>query len=617
MRDRARRKVSRAGAAARAVSTGYGDRVKAVLISIFLAAVVWIVFGQTLRHEFVNYDDDEYVYENPTISNGLSPGRIQWAFTHPHAGNWHPLTTISHMLDCQIFGLQPWGHHLTNLLLQTAAAILLFFALRELTKFHAINEQRCSHGAVSPCSRGQHIRGASTQRGGYSDALWASAFVGALFAIHPLRVASVAWISERKDLLSGVFFALTLLTYASYVRSKRRSFGRYALVAVLFALGLMCKPTLVTLPFVLLLLDYWPLRRFETGQSFRQLVVEKIPLFVLSAGSCVATIVAQRPALITIGQLTFAERVANAALSYVTYLGQMVWPANLSVVYPYPRGNLEIAQGIFALLLLLMVSVAFLVWRRKFPFLLVGWLWFLGMLVPMIGIVQVGPQAHADRYTYLPQIGLYILATWGALELFARWRVRREAAIGVALLVIIILVTVSSLQTANWRNSETLWRQALTNTSGNYIAENGLGSALLRKGQIDDAAVHFRKALQIYPGYPEANNNLGFVLASQGNWADSIAFYQTALRTRPNYAKAHNNLGISLAETGKTDEAIEQFREALRIDKNYAEAHTNLGNLLLQLGRRDEAVAHLSEALRLKPDYADVREQLRQLGVEK
>jgi tetratricopeptide (TPR) repeat protein len=623
-----RKSNSRAGAAARSVSPGYGSRAKAVFISVFLAALVCIVFGQTLRHEFVNYDDDEYVYENSAIANGLSPGGIQWAFTHVHSGNWHPLTTISHMLDCQLFGLQPWGHHLTNLLLHAAAAIFLFFALRDLTggddavagigdagRYQRVRQQRGGSGA----GRDQ---GSRLQRGGSA---WASAFVAAIFAIHPLRVASVAWISERKDVLSGVFFALTLWAYARYAREGFRSYARrarpssggYITVIVLFALGLLCKPTLVTLPFLLLLLDYWPLRRFNTAQSFRRLVLEKIPLFILSAASCVATMLAQKKALITVGQLTFAERVGNALISYVIYLGQMIWPARLSAVYPYPEGDLNLAQVILAFLLLLIISVVFFLVRRKYPFLIIGWLWFLGMLVPMIGIIQVGPQAHADRYTYLPQIGLYILLTWGAMELFARWRVRREAAIGIALSVIIAFAAVSCLQTSHWRNSETLWRQALINTFGNYIAENGLGSALLRKGQIDEAASHFRKAVQIYPDYPEANNNLGFVLASQGNWADSIGFYQAALRTRPNYAKARNNLGISLAENGKTDEAIEQFREALRTDDNYAEAHTNLGHLLLQLGRRDEAVAHLREALRLKPDYADVKEQLRQLGVEK
>ena len=574
--------------------------------------MVWIVFGQTLRHEFVNYDDDHYVYENPRITNGLTLDGIQWAFTHVHAGNWHPLTTISHMLDCQLYGLQPWGHHLTNVLLHAAAAILLFLALRQLT-----------------------------------GARWPSAFVAAVFAIHPLRVESVAWISERKDVLSGVFLMLILWAYARYARSNRPSSGRYTMVVVLFALGLMCKPTLVTLPFVLLLLDYWPLRRFTIrsltskisrsarnhlagrrddnpthggqlpAKPVRYLLVEKIPFFVLSAASCVATLLAHEQAVTTIRQLTFGDRVGNAVVSYVTYLGQMIWPAGLAVLYPHPEGNLNIAQAILAFLLLMIISMIFLIWRGKYPFLLTGWLWFLGMLVPMIGIVQVGAQARADRYTYLPQIGLYVLATWGAMELFAGWRRGPEVLIAIALLIVTGLITDSYFQTSSWRNSETLWNQSLANTSNNHIAQNNLGDALMKKGRPDEAVVHLRKALEIYADYPEAHNNLGGALASKGNWVDAIASYRAAMRTRPNFPKVHNNLAISLAEVGKTDEAIEQFREALRIDGDYPDAHCNLGILLLRLGRRDEAVAHLSEALRLKPDDAEVKAQLRQLGVEK
>jgi tetratricopeptide (TPR) repeat protein len=590
----------------------YSGRAAASSACIFLAIIVLIVFGQTIRHEFVNYDDAEYVYENPRITAGLTLGGIQWAFTHVHSGNWHPLTSVSHMLDCQVYGLEPWGHHLTNVLLQAAAAILLFLALRELT-------------------------GGPGRSGG----VWPSAIVAALFAIHPLRVASVAWISERKDVLSGVFFMLVLWAYARYARSDRRhSFRWYITTILLFALGLMCKPTLVTVPFVLLLLDYWPLDRVRKSEIrshksavsregsrprpasawqavVRGLVTEKIPFFVLSGASCVATILAQKQALVTMRQLTFAERAGNALISYVVYLGQMIYPAHLSAAYPYPEGHVNVAQVILAFLLLLIISVIFFLLRLRYPFLLVGWLWFLGMLIPMIGVVQVGPQAHADRYTYLPQIGLYILTIWGAMELFAKWRVRSEVAVGAALLMIGALMMASCFQTSYWRNSETLWRQALANTSNNYIAENGLGSALLQKKQLDEAAGHFRKALKIYPDYAEANNNLGYLLASEGNLADSISFYQTALQARPDYFKAYNNLGVSLAATGKTDEALANFREALRIDESCADAHCNLAHVLLDLGRRDEAVAHLTEALRLRPDYTDVREQLRQLGVEK
>lgn len=566
-----------------------GTRAAVGIVIVSLAAIVWIAFGQTLGHDFVNYDDDEYVYENQTVASGLTFRGIQWTFTHVHAGNWHPLTTMSHMLDCQLYGLQPWGHHLTNLLLHAAAAIFLFLALRQLT-----------------------------------GALWPSALVAAVFAIHPLHVQSVAWISERKDVLSGVFFALTLWAYARYARSGRPASGRYAIALILFALGLMCKPTLVMLPFVLLLLDYWPLRRFAVPSGKRNqiatwkfLLPEKIPFFLLSAVSCVATILAQQEALIGIRQLTFAERVGNAVVSYLVYLGKTIYPARLAAVYPYPEDHLPIAQVIPALLFLLIISAIFFLWRRNYPFLLIGWLWFLGMLVPMIGVIQVGPQPWADRYTYLPQIGLCILAIWGAMKLLSRWRYRREIPIVIGVVLITALLVQSYFQTSYWRNSEALWNQTLANTTNNHIAQNNLGSDLLKKGRLDEAAVHFREALKIYANYPEAHNNLGYVLATQGNWADAIVSYEAALRSRPNYAKAHNNLAIALAEIGKTSEALEHFRQALQIDDNYADAHFNLGLLLLQLGRRDEAMAYLTESLRIKPDDVEVREQLEQLGVQK
>ena len=440
------------GATAPGRSRAPGNPIVTGIVCVLLFAIVWVVFGQTLRHEFVNYDDDEYVYDNPRVALGLTDEGIQWAFTHVHADNWHPLTTLSHMLDCEIYGLQPWGHHLTNVLLHAAAAILLFLALRRLT-----------------------------------SALWPSAVVAAVFAIHPLHVGSVAWISERKDVLSGVFFMLVLWAYACYARSERRTWGQYILVVVLFALGLMCKPTLVTLPFVLLLLDYWPLGRFASkGRNdragWRSLVLEKIPFFVLSAASCVVTILAQGRTLIPMHELTFAERVGNAAVAYVVYLGQTIYPVRLAVVYPYPAGHVNIAQAILAFLFLGIISVIFFLWRKKYPFLLIGWLWFLGMLVPMIGLVQVGPQPHADRYTYLPQIGLCVLAIWGAAELSAKWRVPHQVTAAIASVVIGGFMLLSYFQASNWQNSETLWSQALANTANNHIAENNLGNAAGAQG---------------------------------------------------------------------------------------------------------------------------------------
>lgn len=610
MRDPGRRKKApKGGVAARPPSRAYSDRVVIVIVSILLVGIVWAVFGQTLLHEFV-YDDSDYVYENPRITHGLTLDGIQWAFTHVHANNWHPLTTVSHMLDCQLYGLQPGGHHSTNVLLHAVTTILLFLALWQLT-----------------------------------GTCWPSAFVAALFAIHPLHVESVAWVAERKDVLSGVFFALILWTYARYVRSPGSSHGRYMLVLALFALGLMCKPTLVTVPFVLLLLDYWPLRRFATrsltSQSSRSarnhradrrddsptrgghhpiqyLLVEKLPFLVLAAASSLATLLAQGAAVTTTRQLTLGDRVGNALVSYVTYLGQMIWPAGLAVFYPYPEGNM--AQAILALLVLLIMSVVFFLWRGTYPYLLIGWFWFLGMLVPMIGLVQVGAQARADRYTYLSQIGLYLLVTWGVMELSARWRRRLDALVAMALLIVAGLGARSYFQTSYWMNSETLWRQTLAHTSNNYVAYNNLGRALTLAGRLDEAVVNFRKALEICGAVcADVHNNLGHALSRKGEWAEAISAYRTAIQTWPNGPNAHNNnnLGISLAKAGQTDEAIEQFNEALRIDGNYPDAHRNLAVLLLQLGRRDEAVAHFRETLRLDPDDENVQGLLHELEAER
>src|SRR5438876_1571049 len=359
----------------------HNRRVVTGIVLVFLAIIVWIAFGKALRHDFLGYDDQRYVIQNAWVTNGLTPGGIKWAFTHVHASNWHPLTTISHMLDCQLYGLQPWGHHLTNILLQAAAAILLFFALRKLT-----------------------------------GDLWPSLLVATVFAVHPLRVESVAWVSERKDVLSGVFFMLSLWAYARYARGNGPSSFWYITVVVLFALGLMCKPTLVTLPFVLLLLDYWPLGRTQRSSSrarpnmasqeqqrrdtWPRLVVDKLPLFVLSAASCVATLLAQKQALDLSLKPPLEERVGNALISYAVYVGQMIWPARLAVLYPYPEGSLKVPQVVLALLLLLIISTVFFLWRRRYPFLLTGLLWYLGMLVPMIGIIQVGSQVRATRSIY-------------------------------------------------------------------------------------------------------------------------------------------------------------------------------------------------------------------------
>src|SRR5438876_6148259 len=593
-----RKKASPTRPAASGDSRTRNDRLIASVVCMLLAGIVWIAFGQTLHHQFVNYDDGSYVYANPRITSGLTLDNVKWAFTHFRAGNWQPLTAIWHMLDCQLYGLQPWGHHLTNILLHAAAAILLFFALRELTGG--------GHAAAGIGDAGRDQRSRLQGRG----SLWASAFVAAVFAIHPAHVESVAWVAERKDVLSAVFFMLTLWAYARYARSDRFSWRRYATVLVLFALGLMCKPTLVTLPLVLLLLDCWRLGRVRNQWSvIRGLILEKIPLFVLSAASCVVTILAQKEAFAPTRAIPLQERVANAVVAYVEYLGQAIYPAHLAVLYPYPEGGLSVAQAIVALVFLLIVSVIFFLWRKACPFALTGWLWFVGMLVPMIGIVQVGSQPRADRYTYLPEIGLYIVATWGAMELFKRWQHKREV-FAVALLIIGAFVTRSYFQTSYWRNSETLWRHTVDITSRNYIAHNNLAGTLLDRGQLGEAIAHYTEALEIKPDVAQVQSNLGNALVREGQVEEAIVHLQKALEIDPGYAEAYNHMGAALMKKGQGGEAIGYYQKAVQLNASYADAYNNLGVAFLRNGQVDEAIAQYKKAVAINPGSAEMQYNL-------
>jgi len=568
-------------------------------ICVFLIAITWLVFGQTLSHEFVNFDDHVYVYENPVITGGLTLPGIIWAFTHSHARNWHPLTTISHMLDCQLFGLNAGGHHFTNVVLHTIAVVLLFLVLRQMT-------------------------GGPSRTG----SVWPSAFVAALFAIHPLHVESVAWISERKDVLSGVFFMLTLGAYVRYAR--RPSVARYIMMSILFACGLMSKPMLVTLPFVLLLLDYWPLGRGRgmeiSGERsevrrersvvsgrwsvVRGLVVEKIPLLALSAASCLATLLGQRQAAGSIDQLPFAWRVNNAIVTCVAYIWQMLWPVKLAVFYPHPDNRLLLWQIFLALALLIAITVAVIASRQKRPYLMTGWLWYLGMLVPVIGLVQVGEQARADRYTYLPQVGLYLALTWTIVDLSASWRRRREI-LGVAAAVVITALTWRAwIQASYWKNSETLWTHTLAVTSDNDVAHNNLGFIFLRRGELDEAISHFQTALNIRANNPQTHynlgsalvhNNLGNALVRKKLVDEAITHYEKAVELRPDYADGHYNLGSALLQEGRIDEAIAHWQKTLSLQPNDAEAHTTLGDALLRKGEIGEAITHYEKALEIAP----------------
>ena len=538
-------------------------------ICVFLAAATWFVFGPTLRHDFVNYDDATYVYANPAVSHGLTFHGLAWAFTHAHARNWHPLTTISHMVDCQLFGLNAGGHHFTNVFLHTIAVLLLFLLLRDMT--------------------GQ---------------LWRSAFVAALFAIHPLRVESVAWIAERKDVLSGVFFMLTLWAFVRYARQP--SLGRYISMSILFALGLMSKPMLVTLPFVLLLIDYWPAKRMANRRAIWMVIVEKAPLLVLSVASCFATIVAQSGPIGSMEQLPLASRLSNAVVSYVTYIWQMFWPFDLAVFYPHPGDHLEMWEVSCAAVVLIGITVLAFIWLKTRPYFFVGWFWYIGMLVPVIGIFQIGLQGHADRYTYLPQIGLYLLVAWSVAEIPV-WIVRREILFGLSAVALAALGWRAWDQTASWKNSETLWKHALAVTSDNDMAHYHLGLFFRDHDQLDAALAQYQAALRIQTNEREAHynlstaltyNNIGGILTAQGRLAEAVLYFKKAIELRPDFADAHDNLGAILFRQGRLDDAIAQLQTALSIQPEDGEAHRDLARLLLQKGSLPESLAEYEKAVK-------------------
>ena len=519
-----------------------GQRRLFIVLSLLLVALTWLVFGQTLRHQFINYDDGSYVYANPSVAQGLSIHGVVWAFTRVHSQNWHPLTTISHMLDCQLFGLKPSGHHFTNVFLHTIAVLLLFLVLRDMT-------------------------------GG----IWRSAFVAAVFAIHPLRVESVAWIAERKDLLSGVFFMLTLGAYVRYARGA--SFARYVMMSILFACGLMSKPMLVTTPFVLLLLDYWPLQRIVDLRSFRRRLVEKIPLLLLSGASCAATVLAQKQATGSTEELPLLWRINNAIVSCVTYIWQMFWPARLSVFYPHPENRLSILQVFGAAILLIVISFLAIILRRKRPYLLTGWFWYLIMLVPVIGIFQVGMQGHADRYTYLPHIGLYLLVTWSVAEM-SIWRGRKEILSGISSIALLGLSLSAWRQTTHWKNSETLWRHALAVTSNNDVAYAGLGGVLLDEGKVEEAIVQFGRALSIRPDNGQAHSALGKALLRKGDTAEAIVHWQKSLELQPEDVETRDQLGAVLVQQGQLRGAMAEWGKSLEYKPDDVNALNNLAWVL-------------------------------------
>ena len=571
---------------------------KTLVLSIYfiLAVSTLLVYWQVRNFGFVDYDDKDYVYENQHVLNGLTADGVIWAFKSTDAANWHPLTWLSHMLDCQLSlpgGPNPGRIHLVNLLLHLANTLLLFFVLRQMT-----------------------------------NTLWQSAFVAALFALHPLHVESVAWVAERKDVLSTFFWILTMWAYMQYTR--KQGIFRYLLTLLIFALGLLAKPMLVTLPFLLLLLDYWPLNRFVPGtiktsgrqsQKFApapdkrrilyQILIEKIPFFVLSVVSSVITFLAQRAggAMVDINILPLHSRVANAFLSYVKYIGKMFWPENLAVFYPLdPAASIPFRQVAMCVLLLLVISIFVIRFGRNQKYLPVGWFWFVGTLVPVIGFVQVGVQALADRYTYISYIGLFIMIAWGLPELLSKWLSappQRKIVLGVSMAIVLTTLGIcANLQASYWKNSVTLFSRALATTQNNYVAYNNLGLAYDDLGRSTEAIEDYTQAIRIKPDYAEAYYNLGVVYEKLDRPNEAIEADKQAIRFKPDYTEAYYNLGVVYDKLNRPAEAIEADKQAITFKSDYAEAYYNLGVVYDKLNRPAEAIEAYNQTIKIKPDYA-------------
>jgi len=542
-------------------------------VCIVLALATVAVYFQTFHYSFVAYDDDQYVYENPTVKAGLTASGVAWALGTFFYANWHPLTWISYLLDSQLFGMNPGAFHLVNVLLHTASSVLLFLALYRMTR--------------RP---------------------WRCAGVAGIFALHPLHVESVAWISERKDVLSTFLEMIALLFYARY--AERPTLKRYLLVSLVFALSLMAKPMLVTFPFVLLLLDYWPLRRIHWPPELpkeRRALLEKLPLLAMSLAASILTFRAQHQygAVVTLEHVPLGARLANAAIAYVAYVGQAIWPANLGVLYPNMPPAMD--NALFALIVLFAITVVALIFVRTRPYLFAGWFWYLGMLVPVIGIVQVGVQSRADRYMYVPLVGLTIAVIWTIGGWLERHNTMQRPAAAAAAAILLIFAVAAWRQASYWKDSRTLFERTLAVTSRNYIIQNNLGVVLAREQDNQSAIGLYRKALAVNPQYPEAHANLGHELLRAGDFAAARTELVEALRLKPDSPLASADLGVLDAAAGNYPDAIRHLTDSARLAPGDAQTHNNLCYALQHAGRIDEAISHCQEALRLKPDLADAR----------
>lgn len=583
------------------------------LVVVILIVACLVAFGRILGNGFINFDDETYLTKNLAIQSGINVQTVKWAFTTSYASNWQPLSWLSHMLDWRLFGANASGHHFVSLLLHIGSTLILFLFLNRIT-----------------------------------NTLGPSVFVAALFALHPLRVESVAWAVERKDVLSMFFGLSALYAYALYVEKHRISI--YCLSLLLFVLGLMAKPMLVSLPFILLLLDFWPLARLRpadqaiksavkgnvdqqvkkktkkqkstntgspgvskpVGQNLSQLIWGKIPFFVFALLSSILTIWAQSKggAVASLQRIPVSDRIINAVVSYVAYLGKIFWPVDLAVFYPYSH-TFPAWQVLGAILILLAITIVAVVAVKKAPYFLVGWLWYLGTLVPVIGLIQVGKQAMADRYTYLPSIGIGIMLAWSAFYLLPKEKIRKFVFIPVVAVVLTALILLTWRQCDYWKNSIELFSYTVKATKDNYLAYTNLGLALAAGGRNEEAIHNYQEAIRINARYDNAHYNLANILAKQGKTEEAISHYREAVRINPGYSIAYNNLGVNLVKLRKYDDAIFYYRQALQIEQNNPGFHLNLGVALVDKGDLKEAIEHLRTAVYLNPDYSEARRVLK------
>jgi tetratricopeptide (TPR) repeat protein len=552
-----------------------------LLVSAALAVSILAAFEGVRHNEFVRYDDPEYITENPHIQSGLTAQTIKWAFTSGYAANWHPLTWLSHALDVQLFGMNPLGHHLHSLALHIATTILLFWVLQSMT-----------------------------------GALWPSAFVAMVFGLHPLHVESVAWAAQRKDVLCVFFWMLTMAAYLSYAR--RGGALRYLLVVACFALGLMAEPVIVTLPVILVVLDFWPLGRMSKAHAdedaadvslakFRQaslirLIVEKVPLFVLALASAIVTFLVQQKGGTTADvDFGLGFRISNAIVSMIGYLYKIVWPVGLAVVYPLPLDGWPAWKPMVGVIALALVSAFVVCSAKKRPWLLTGWVWYLVTLIPVIGLVQVGSQALADRYTYLPSVGILIMLSWAAAELSAGWPHR--AAIGAVLsgLVGAAMIIGTHTQVSYWKDSASLYAHALSVTRDNYIIERYLGTLLQNRGRLDEAEEHYRRSVRIHPGFTEGYLALGQMLETEGKLGEAVQLYEQAAKLNPSDYQPFYKIGAIEAQQGSLDDAARHLRQSIQLNPSFARAHVDLGQVFAAQGKYDDAIRCYEQAIRLNP----------------